>query len=613
MINSVQENANSEQLASSASGEQQYAYKFTPDEYKKLATFVADEFTKYESYHKDRFDKAQVIYDRWSNEPAEQEESWHNAINVPVIIEGEQTVTPRIFTAIFPNDAPLDVQVEGNTPPDAGIRVKGIIQHYFRVCDVRGVSLGPITQATLFGTGYVDSGSWFIKRGYIRGEYKLIESRPDFQHVDFFEIFPHPAKRTMEDPLPVIRRRFIDKNTLLKMAGASSFVNMEEAIKSKGIQDPTKNYPQGKEDESYELLEYWGGYDETQIGKDKKEYVRPSVPYWCMIINRTVTIRAIPNPYDHQMPPYCKIKLFEDAKPCWFGVGIGQIGLPTQERLNKLVNQRLDNVDLILNKCGVYNGNDPMINVKELRRSEPGKWMKVSDVASSIKWMDIPDVTVSSYKEEELAKADFRESTGASAQLQPAETGQHRPGMGINMLQGAAGMRFQPVLVNIESQLIQQTAMFFFSNLKQFMTDAEWIMITGEDGTKMPIQVSPEQIQAKVFFIPRGISETVNKEIQVGQLLRFKEISANDPTVNRTEINKRIADLMGFKDGNKLIVVQPPPNQPSSLSVQEQEMIHRRMAEGASPEQIQMELGGPVPNTMMSDITPEEMPGEEVA
>jgi len=109
-------------------------------------------------------------------------------------------------------------------------------------------------------------------------------------------------------------------------------------------------------------------------------------------------VRGIPNPYNFQHPPYAKFTLFSESKPCWFGVGIGTVGKPTQERLNKIINQRLDNVDLVLNKQGFYNGNDPLINVKKLQVSAPGTWRKVSDTVSSVRWMDTPDVTASAYR-----------------------------------------------------------------------------------------------------------------------------------------------------------------------------------------------------------------------
>lgn len=571
---------------------------------KKAGEFVKKEFERYESYWKKLFDKFKTIYERWSNEPAPRPSGcdWMNQVNVPVIIEGEQTITPRLFTALFPTDAPLEVQAEGETPVEEGNIVKETIKHYFRVGDVQVQSMGPLTQCTLFGTGYVESGSWYQRSGWIVGpngerSRSIIEARPLFKPVDIFEMFPHPCKMEIDDGLPLIRRRYVDKQFLTRLKdGVFGYKNIQKALDSScAKQGEDKKDFNPEKGEYYELLEYWGPLSDKITNKDGKITDREEIPYWCMVINREVVIRAIPNPYNHQLPPYCKFKLFEDARPNWFGVGIGLIGLPIQERLNKLVNQRLDNVDLVMNKQGFYNGGDPLINQKDLQISKPGKWHKVSDVLSSVRWMDTPDVTVSSYNEEKLAKEDFREATGASSTLSPTQTGQHRTAMGISILQGAAGIRFKPVLRKIESQLIQQTAMFFLSNLRQFMTEEQWVLITGEAGRKTPIRVTPEQLLAKVFFIPTGISETEAKDIQIQNLLQFKQYSADDPTVNRNEINKRIAELMGFKHLDKIVVPQQPMNANSSLDANQQARIQQRVAEGASPEQIRMELLGGMP------------------
>ena len=84
--------------------------------------------------------------------------------------------------------------------------------------------------------------------------------------------------------------------------------------------------------------------------------------------------------------------------------------------------------------------------------------------------------------------------------------------------------------------------------------------------------------------------------MQIGQLLRFKELTANDPTINRREINKRIAEMMGFKDIAKLLTPSMQvQNQPGALSGKEQQYIQQRLAEGADANQIKMEMLGPAP------------------
>jgi hypothetical protein len=277
-------------------------------------------------------------------------------------------------------------------------------------------------------------------------------------------------------------------------------------------------------------------------------------------------------------------------------VGIGHVGAPTQDRLNKIVNQRLDNVDLVLNKQGFYNGNDPLINVKRLQVAAPGKWHKCSDTVNSIRWMDTPDVTASSYKEEELAKSDYREATGATVPLMPSDEGQHRTAAGISLLQGAAGVRFRPILRKMEQDLISDLAQIYLSNLQQFMIVPEWVQATTVQGSDENMQVGPEDIRMRVKFIPTGVSETINKEVQIGQLLRFKEITVNDRTINQAELNRRIGELMGFKGLDKLVVNQKPVRQGlGQLPPEVQEYIQQRMAEGADQDQIMLEIQGNAP------------------
>lgn len=574
----------------------------TPED--KFCEYISQEYDRYKRYHAPQFERCHKYYGYWQGRPPKREWDWQNQVPVPVMVEAEQTITPRIFQALFPNEAPVDVKVEGQTDPQQGIKIKYILQHYFKVSDVQSTFASSLTQCTIFGTGYIDAGTWYVKKGWQIGDdgerYEaVIESRPECRPVDFFEIFPHPAKLRMDDGLPLIRRRMCDAGYLRSLMDNPFFEvkNIEKALNT-DFPEPSALDPQAKKGEYYELLEYWGPKDQdiidstngTKIGSKK------AVPWWGIVVNRKVLIRSIPNPYNHQIPPFVKIKLFQDAKPSWFGVGIGQIGAPTQERLNKMINQRLDNVDLVLNRQGVYNGNDPLIDKKRLAVSRPGKFYRCSDPLTSIKFLDIPDVTASSYKEEELTTQHFRQATGANDALMPSGTDdQHRTAMGIQLLQGAAGMRFRPVLRCMEIDGIQQLAMFFFSNLKQFMTNDEWILITGDNGATEPILVSPEDIQAKVFFIPMGVSETVNKEMQLSQLLRYKELTMDDPTVNRQEINRRIAELFGFKDIQKLLTPINMMPEEGPLTPENKMKIQQRLAEGASPDDIKAELMGPPP------------------
>lgn len=579
------------------------------DEDKKIVNFVVGELERYEEACSDRFDIAEKIYDHWLNKNVKREEDWQNNVHVPMTFEAEQTISPRIHSALFPTESPVEMAVFGDTTEAEGILVRDLIRHHFRISDVQGKSILPISQCTLLGTGYfyapwVYKTNWMLDRNGKR-YMAVTDNRPDVEPVGFFEILPHPAKLEVDDGLPMIRRRFCDQQYLKRLSKMPQFKfkNLSAAINSECPVTTDTKFITGqgniltKPKEQYEIVEYWGPWDETIKNDDGSTREDIAVPFWIMVINRKIVIRAINNPYNHQTPPFIKIKLYEDINPSWFGIGIGQVGKPCQERLNKIVNQRLDNVDLVLNKQGFYNGNDPLINTKKLQISKPGVWRMVSDTVTSIRWMDTPDVTASSYQEEKIAKEDYRESTGATVPLMPTDGGQHRTASGINLLQGAAGMRFRPILSKMENDLIGKLAHFYLMNLQQFMTIPEWIQVTADKMNKsIPLQVSPEILKSKVKFIPTGLSEVANKEYQIQNLLKLKEVSQQDPTFNRAVINRKIAELMGFKDLDELIVEQKPIiTGPGANPPDMQAQIAQRVAEGASPEQIKMEMIGQPP------------------
>lgn len=572
-----------------------------------MTEYVVSQFQLYETAHKTRFERDLEVYDHWNNKAPVRDFSWQNTVHVPMTVEAEQTITPRIYSSLFPVSAPVEVVVGNNASPQQGIKIKEYIKHNFQQANVQGESLTSLTQTVLFGTGYLYT-PWKIDRRWLIGEQQnrlrgIIGQYTDAEAVNYFEMFPHPAKIHVWDELPLIRRRFADAEYIKNLAEDPRFT-VQDATLGKALDSETVEVNQrlveagaaqllNKRD-NYEILEYWGPWD-ISYEKDNLVMKKKAVPHWIIIINRTVKLYGAPNPYGHQRPPFVKMKLYEDPQPSWFGVGIGVVGKPTQERLNKLVNQRLDNVDLVLNRMGIYNANDTMINKNKLRKSMPGLWHGASDV-NNLKWMEMPDVTGSSYKEEELAKNDYRESTGATMTLMPTDDPQHRTATGINMLQGAAGMRFKSVLRRMETDFIQDIAEQMLSNAKQFMSFPENVIIEEEDGTRRVIQVTPQDLMAKVYFIPTGVSETLNKEMQISQLMRFKELTMDDPTINRSEINKTIAELLGLKNIQKLIVKQQQSAPGGVLTGDEKQRIQQRLAEGASPEQIKEEMLGARPN-----------------
>jgi len=219
----------------------------------KMTKFIVEEFERYSNYHSDRFELAKKVYDQWCNKPENRAESWQNAVHVPITFAAEQTISPRLFSAVFPNAAPVEAE-SYEIPESTRIKIRDLIRHHFRLSDVQGEAIPTISQCTLLGTGYMES-PWLFERkwqiGRDRQRYQaLVKNRPGCQTVSFFELYPHPAKMRMDDGLPLIRRRFCDSEYLKKLAENPQFKfeDLDKALNS----EPVSSYksdildPQGR-------------------------------------------------------------------------------------------------------------------------------------------------------------------------------------------------------------------------------------------------------------------------------------------------------------------------------------------------------------------------------
>jgi len=122
-----------------------------------MTTFVVNEFERYEKFHMERYENAAKVIKQWNNVPPPKTLDWMNQVHCPITFASEQTVTPRIFAALFPNEAPLDIKVYGKATEQQGILIRDTLKHYYRIADVQGECLPSLTQNTLIGTGYVES------------------------------------------------------------------------------------------------------------------------------------------------------------------------------------------------------------------------------------------------------------------------------------------------------------------------------------------------------------------------------------------------------------------------------------------------------------------------
>lgn len=89
-----------------------------------------------------------------------------------------------------------------------------------------------------------------------------------------------------------------------------------------------------------------------------------------------------------------------------------QMGEGIQREINDIANQRLDNVKLVVNRRSFVRRN-AKIDTRSLTQSVPGGVTLVDDINQDVRYDSPPDVTSSSYAEQDRLNADFDDLAGS--------------------------------------------------------------------------------------------------------------------------------------------------------------------------------------------------------
>ena len=251
-----------------------------------------------------------------------------------------------------------------------------------------------------------------------------INSLPIFRTVDIFDIDIDPRVECIEDARGIIHTiRSVSFSDLQKEAEDFGYFGLEAVkelgqfsdLDDKGDKLNTRGIPnqggssgtsEGVDLNDLTVREYWGRFSEDCDPAKEEEYV-------ITVVNDAVVIRMEKNPFVSEDVPggVRPFELYVDHDVPNELYGIGEIE-PTetlQVGINKIKNQRLDNVDLVMNRMWVYDRAGG-INPRDLK-SYPGNVIPADDI-NSIQVLSTPDVTNSSFAEEDRYLRDFQLATG---------------------------------------------------------------------------------------------------------------------------------------------------------------------------------------------------------
>lgn len=605
------------------------ASKVNKEDLEPCVVFVTDAWESWSDHWSSRFDDFEKYYDRWIGKAPKRDEEWQSQFHKKLTWQAVATLVARVHGALFPNSAPIDVTRTETTDDLAAILAKSIVAHWFKIGEVIKVFLAGMRSSAVYGTGLFED-DWYVKtekkykkeesripdyrpmvddqgqpmldgQGRARNQqvgmvptYKtnaktqVVEDRYRVRKANIFSWRVHPNKISDDDDYPSIKQEFItyddllERQTQLEKYGITGFENMDEIkedtfkIEEKDAQRYSKEGDFEDDDNPrLELLTYWGMYAEEKGDAEYDKNTSKKRPMCVMVVNRKWKLKLADNPRWDKKSPLFHIVWTEDEKPCYYGIGLSQIGADAEDRANNVVNIRTDVKKKSVRGSGWYNANDKKIKKSDLVSNVPGKMRACTDVDKAVKYDLIPGPDVTDYKEEEIAVNDHREITGATTSLLPtADTSQqHKTLGGLEILVGQGLSRLKPDLQMMEIMGVRAIANRAFIMTRQYFTQPQMIELMAPEDKLRQMNVdkmyklTPREITEDIHFFCTGLSESMDKAQNVEKLLKFVEISGKIPQmaaiVNYAEIGKQIATWLGLEDADKLIMGYGQPGQPA--------------------------------------------------
>jgi hypothetical protein len=401
---------------------------------------------------------------------------------------------------------------------------------------------------------------------------KVLFDGPDFDVVDPLDLFIDPQAKKVEDAVWIIHRTYPTLEELKDMKDSNgdplyTLPSDEELTNSK--LDPFYNEGMGNFKQRrarvtgpvpsikdttvdrLELLEHWTNGEVVTVANQSYIVRREENPFWD---NKHPFVEMVdtPLPFD-----FYKIGTIEPIERL-------------QHALNDIKNQRMDNVNLNLNRMWKLSKTADVDEYELVSR--PGGIIHTGDMAG-IEPIETPDVTNSSYTEEENIKYDIQQATGVSDYYAKGVGGDsvtNRTATGAKLVVEETNTRVKFKMKYLDDAL-QALGTKWHARNEQFIDSDQVLRITGASGTKF-VKLSPQDIQGDYDIIAvSGSTEPLNKQAQTTQYLNwFQQLLSSYAVWGRQvqvdwhEVITEFSDKFGITNLERIFPAARAPLQPGA-------------------------------------------------
>lgn len=274
-----------------------------------------------------------------------------------------------------------------------------------------------------------------------------------------------------------------------------------------------------------------------------------------------------------------------------YPAGLAELGEQLQGEINTLADQRFTNVQLVLNKRHFIRrqGN---VDLQALMRNVPGGGIMVDDPINDVRIVETPDVTSSSYAEQDRLNMDFDEMLGTfSPSTVQSNRSLNETVGGMNLMSTGANTVQEYVMRTFIETWVEPVLRSLVKLEQLFETDSTILAIAAEKAglkDKLQQQYGGQDVldqyikQDLTVSINVGMGNT-NPQQKLERLLMAVNTTSQMPEiagrVNWDEVVKEIYSFAGYGDGDRFLTGQTPQQGPAPEAQAEQAKAQARMQE----------------------------------
>lgn len=403
---------------------------------------------------------------------------------------------------------------------------------------------------------------------------EVIEDRPDVQLMPVENLRIDPAANWID---PIRSSPYAIRMVPMYMQDVR--LMMEEADEKTG-QPKWKKYSDGEirsstrqnTDETRQAREQrredstdQGALNEYEIVWAHENFIRwkgEEFVYWTLGTELLLTSpKPLKEVYFHgERPIVMGCVIVETHKP--YPNGPATLGKDLQAEANEIVNQRLDNVKLVLNKRWLVKRGQN-VDIESLQRNVAGGVTLVNDTERDVQEVNWPDVTASAFQEQDRVNLDYDELVGNFSQssVQTNRSMNETVG-GMNLISGSANVMVEYDLRVFTETWMEPVLRQLVLLEQHYETDTVVLALAGQRAELFQ-RFGVDQITDDLLMQELTLTVNVgagatdpNQRLGrfVGALQTYANIaSAGLPDVNLEEVGKEIFGLAGYKDGKRFL------------------------------------------------------------